>query len=598
MENRFPHLRVVTASNRTLGYPAATLLEVDSMHDRRSALACAVLVVGIALLYAPSLANDFVYDDHEVIEVQPRPAGIADLARVFAEPHFRGLPYYRPVVRASLLAQKAVHGDRPALFHLGNALLAGVAAAAAFALLWAPRLGVGMAPAWWAAAIFAAHPVASSAVYPIASGRETLLPAVLILAAVAAWVRAHRRVALACLAASLFAKEQAAVVPLLFVLADVCGVATGAPRRRVSQARAWIERYAGVVAVTLAYVAIRQQVLGATHYDVAVLEDPAGPLRSLLFGLQVALAPFAQLHYEPEFALWFSPARIAIAAAILAALGALARVAGAPPMRVALFWAGWFVIAQLPTANLLQQEAPFDERYAFLALLAFPAFAATSATALWSRPRARVAAIAIGAMIAVLLAIVTLGRSAAFRDDAAFAAQWLRTNPASPEAHHLLAVLAAQEGRLDAAVTHYRGALRAAPDSPDLHVNIGVALALLGRDAEARRELEEALRIDPGHPEAHATLGTLLARAGRLDEAVAHHREAVLAAPRFAVAHQNLGVALARLGRYAEAEAEFREALRLDPGSQETARNLAAALRAQGRAGEADTMLRAGSLTE
>lgn len=568
------------------------------MYDRRSVLACAALVVVIALLYAPSLANDFVYDDHEVIEVQPRPAGVADLARVFAEPHFRGLPYYRPVVRASLLAQKALHGDRPALFHLGNALLAGVAAAAAFVLLRAPRLGVGVAPAWWAAAIFAAHPVGSSAVYPIASGRETLLPAVLILAAVAAWLRARRGVALGCFAASLFAKEQAAIVPLLFVLADVCGLTGDAPRLRVTQARAWIQRYAGVVAVALAYVAVRQRVLGATHYDLAVLDDPAGPLRSLLFGVQVALAPFAQLHYEPELAVWFSPARVAIAAAVLAALALLARRAGAPPARVALFWAGWFVVAQLPTANLLRQEAPFDERYAFLALLAFPAVAAASATALWSRSRSRSMAVAIGAMIAVALAAVTLGRGAAFRDDAAFATQWLRTNPASPEAHHLLAVLAAQDGRLEDAVTHYRDALRTAPDSPDLHVNLGVALAQLGRDAEARRELEEALRIDPGHPEAHAALGTLLARAGRLDEAVAHHREAVRGAPRLAVAHQNLGAALARLSRYAEAEAEFREALRLDPGSLDTARNLSAALVAQGRTDEANIVLRGAALRE
>jgi Flp pilus assembly protein TadD len=580
------------------------------MPDRRSALACAALVAAVALLYAPSLGNGFVYDDHEVIEVQPRPAGIADLLRVFAEPHFRGLPYYRPVVRTSLLAQKALHGDRPALFHLGNALLTGVAAAAAFALLRAPRLGVGVAPAWWAAAIFAAHPVASSAVYPIASGRETLLPAVLILAAVAAWLRARRGVAITCLALSLFAKEQAVVVPLLFVIADLCAVTEvrGAGRQVISasgysayrswRAREWIGRYAGVVAVTLAYVAIRQRVLGATHYELAVLGDPAGPLRSLLFGVQVALAPFAQLHYEPEFALWFSPLRIAIAVAILAGLVVLARSAGAPPARVALFWAGWFVIAQLPTANLLRQEAPFDERYAFLALLAFPAIAAASATALWPRPRARNAAIAIGAAIAVVLAIVTVGRGAAFRDDAAFAAQWSRTNPASPEAHHLLAVLAAGDGRFDEAVAHYRDALAAAPDSPDLHVNLGVALAQLGRDAEARSELEAALRLDPGHPEAHATLGTLLARAGRLDEAVAHHREAVRAAPRFAAAHQNLGAALARLGHYGEAELEFREALRLDPDSQQAARDLAAALVAQGRNDEAHIVLRGAAIRE
>jgi Flp pilus assembly protein TadD len=597
MEKPFLQLRLGSRSDRVLGYPAPPR-EADSMHDHRRIRDCLVLAAAITLLYAPSLANQFVYDDHEVIEVQPRPTGVGDLARVFAEPHFRGLPYYRPVVRASLLAQKAVHGDVPALFHLGNALLAGIAAVAAFALLRAPRLGIDRGPAWWAAFVFAAHPVASSAVYPIASGRETLLPAVLILAALAAWLRDRRGVALACYGASLFAKEQAAVVPLLFVLADLCGVAEGAAPLRVAQLRTWLQRYAGIVAVTLAYGAVRLRVLGPTHYELAVLDDPGGPLLSLLFGAQVALAPFGQLHYEPERALWFAPLRAAIAAGLVAALALLARGAGAPTARIALFWAGWFVATQLPTANLLRQEAPFDERYAFLAMLAFPAVAAASATALGARPRARRVAIAAGVAIAIALAAVTWRRSAAFRDDAAFAAQWLRTNPASPEAHHLLAVLATEAGRFDEAVTHYRDALRAAPDSPDLHVNLAVALAQLGHEDEARRELETALRLDPGHPEAHATLGTLLARAGRLEEAVAHHREAVRAAPRMAAAHQNLGAALARLGRYAEAEAEFREALRLDPHSIEVVQNLAAALRAQGRNAEADALLRSGSFTD
>ena len=31
--------------------------------------------------------------------------------------------------------------------------------------------------------------------------------------------------------------------------------------------------------------------------------------------------------------------------------------------RIVTFWLGWFVLAQLPTANLLVQESTFDERY-------------------------------------------------------------------------------------------------------------------------------------------------------------------------------------------------------------------------------------------
>jgi Flp pilus assembly protein TadD len=549
-------------------------------------LALLCLATAVAGVYLPALRSGFIYDDHEVIEIQPRPAGAADLLRVFAEPHFRGLPYYRPVVRASLLAQKALHGDRPAPFHLANALLAGSAAAAALVLLRAPALGIARGPAWLAAALFAVHPVASSAVYPIASGRETLLPALLILVTVAAWLRGRRALSFAALAAALLAKEQAVVAPLLLVLADACGIARGAPPPAAAAARAWVARHAPSAALLLLYFALRRAVLGPTDYELAVLSDPIGPLWSLLFGAQVAIAPFAALRYEPELAAWLSPPRLVIAAIVAVALAWLARTAGAPSRRVTLFWVGWFVATQLATANLLRQEARFDERYAFLALLSFPAVAAASASALPARAQ-RACLLALAA-IAAALAAATMLRAPTFRDDAAFAAQWLRSDPGAAEPHHMLALLAARDGRIDAAVTHYEDALRAAPSSPDLLVNLAVALAQLGREAEARQRLAAALRLDPGHPEAHTVLGALLARAGRLDEAVAHHRESVRASPRLAAARMNLGVALARQGRFEEAEAELREALRLDPGSAEARRNLASALRAQGKSVEAE----------
>lgn len=556
------------------------------MSNHRSGARIALALLGVvSAVYLPSLWNGFVYDDHEVIVVQPPPEGPGDLARLFAEPHFRGLPYYRPVVRASLLAQKALHGNRPGLFHLGNALLAGAAAVAAFALLRAPALRIDRAPAAIAAALFAVHPVASSAVYPIASGRETLLPAVLVLCAVAAWLRARRGIAAIAFAAALLAKEQAVVTPLLFALADACGISRDAPGLRRGTARTWLRRYAPPAALLLGYFAVRRAVLEPGSLVLAALSEPLAPLLSMVFGVQVALAPFAALHYEPEVATWLSLPRLAVAAAGLAALFAMARAAKAPPLRVALFWAGWFVATQLPTANLLEQEARFDERYAFLALLAFPAVVASSLSALPSPVRRR--AIAGFAAAAAFLAALTLGRAATFRDDARFAAQWLRTAPEAPEAHHLLAMLALGDARYAEAVVHFEAALRGAPDSPDLQTNLGVALAQLGREAEARARLEEALRDDPGHPEAHSALGALLARAGRLDEAIEHHRAAVRAAPRLAAAHMNLGVALARAGRPDEAVSALREAVRLDPASAEARRNLASALRAQSGAATA-----------
>src|SRR5690606_22032102 len=226
------------------------------------------------------------------------------------------------------------HGDRPAPFHVANAVLAGAAAAAAYALLRAPAFGLPPLLAALAAAVFAAHPAAASVVYPIASGRETLLPAVAILAAVAAWLHGRRGLAHAALAVALLAKEQAVVVPLLFVLADACRLAPDAPPLRARAARDWLTRHALAGALLAFYFAVRTALFAGGEWRLALRDDPAGPLLSLLYALQTGVAPFAALVYEPEVATWLSPARLALAAAALAALAWGAHRSGAPPARV------------------------------------------------------------------------------------------------------------------------------------------------------------------------------------------------------------------------------------------------------------------------
>jgi tetratricopeptide (TPR) repeat protein len=174
-----------------------------------------------------------------------------------------------------------------------------------------------------------------------------------------------------------------------------------------------------------------------------------------------------------------------------------------------LFWVGWFVVAQLPTANWLEQEAAFAERYVFLAWLAGPALLAGLASAVWDRPRARRALVAAGVAACGLAAVTSVGRAAWFRDDATFALQWLHTNPRSPDAHHLYGVHLLLSGRPAEAVEHLEAARRWAEPSPDIHVNLAIALARSGRRAEAIHELEAALRLAPDHPEARHNLERL-----------------------------------------------------------------------------------------
>ncbi|MGH0038399.1 MAG: tetratricopeptide repeat protein [Myxococcota bacterium] len=531
-----------------------------------------VLVLGVAAVYAPSLGNDFVHDDHEVIEAQPRPAHPGELVRVFFEPHFEGLPYYRPVTRATLLLQLWLHGPHPAPFRAANALLMGLAALLACGVLRSPALGVGRAPALAAAALFGLHPVASSCVYPVASGRETLMPAVLLLGALAAWLRDRRGLAFAAFGAALFAKEQAVVMPGVFLLADALGLGPGA---RPSRAADWARRYAPLVPIVLVYALARHALFGGEGaYALAVLEHPEGPLLSLFYGLQVAIAPFHSLVYEPELQVWGSWPRALGVAAVCGASALAVRRLGAPEARVLVFWTGFFVLVQMPTANWLEQEARFAERYAFLALLAPLAVAAGWATRVLEIPRARPWLVCATALALFAAATVSVERAGSFRDDESFARRWLANDPESPDAHHLLGLSLVQRGRPGDALPHYRAALRASPDSVDIHHNLGTALALVGRRDEAVAQLREALARNPEHPEALVNLGQLLAAGGQLTEAEEAYRSALRVAPREAAAHNSLGVLLARRGALDEAATHFAQAVRLRPDHGEAWRNL------------------------
>lgn len=549
-------------------------------------LPAAALALAVAATYAASLGNGFVYDDHEVILAQAPPRSAADLLAVFAEPHFLGLPYYRPVTRATLLVQKALHGDRAPAYHAANIALMALAAVLASAMLRTRALGVDRAPAWLAAAIFALHPAASACVYPIASGRETSLPAVLSLAAVAAYLRggrSGRALAALAFAAALFAKEQAVAVPLAFAAADALALAPAPPRG----AAAWLRRYAPLAPIALVWLFARLALFGGGELELAVVDEPGGPLLSLLYGLQTAVAPTADVVYEPEVAIWLSPARLALAAVVVTGLAFGARALDGTGRRRLAFWGVWFALFQLPTANWLLQEARFAERYVFLSALAVPAAAATLVTTATRRSRARRAALACGAALALACAAVSAGRARTYADDAAFAAQWLRTNPASPEAHHLTALALARGGDPVRSLHHLREAVRLAPRDADARHNLGIALAGTGARAEARAAFEETLRLAPDHPEAHVALGSLLAAEGRLEQAIAHYHAALRRAPHLAEAHNNLGTALARRGDAAGAERALREALRLRPDYADAHANLALLLEAEGRRAEA-----------
>lgn len=525
-----------------------------------------LLAVLVLAVYAPSARNGFVYDDGELIVGPAAPDSPVEALRVFGERHWKGLPYYRPVARATMVLQKYLHGNDPLPFHLFNCALMALTAVAAYALLRRRVFGLTPGAAFLGAALFTLHPVASTTVYPIASGRETLIPALLAIVAVWAHLGAGlgaRVLAWTFFALALFSKEQAIVVPLVFVLADALKLSANPPGRSVAT---WVGRYVPIVIVIAVYLAVRVALFGGTgEHRVVLFEDPPGPLRSLLFALQSVIDPSPPLVYEPRFERWFSWGHFAAVAVVTIALALWAARRWPEVGRRAAFWVGWFLLAIAPTANVFHQEAPFAERYAFLGSLGLIALALVLAAPSWSAPGFRRMAVAAGAVLVAACAWVSVGRAATYRDELTFLEQWVRSDPGSAKAHHGLGQFYVGVGEYDRALEQFDSAVRLQPNYAAAHNNLGTLLAMNGDPETARLHFRQALQFDPKHVPAYNNLAAALEAKGELDEAEALFLKSLALEPSDPSVHSALGGLYLKRNELDKALGQLDEAVRLDP---------------------------------
>jgi predicted O-linked N-acetylglucosamine transferase (SPINDLY family) len=201
----------------------------------------------------------------------------------------------------------------------------------------------------------------------------------------------------------------------------------------------------------------------------------------------------------------------------------------------------------------------------------------------------------------------------------------LRQSPDHARALHLLGVIQAVRGEVDAGLGLIRRALAAKPDYAEAHFNLAAMLATAGQSKEAATHYGEAARLRPEDIVAQIRYGALLSAAGRFDDAIrqynsilgrwpdclpvllalsAQHlmrgdvskaleaaQSANKLAPDNAEAATRLGRALKQGGRLDEAITEYRRALALDQTYLEAINFLAVGLYEQGALGEAQTVI-------
>jgi tetratricopeptide (TPR) repeat protein len=166
--------------------------------------------------------------------------------------------------------------------------------------------------------------------------------------------------------------------------------------------------------------------------------------------------------------------------------------------------------------------------------------------------------------------------------------------PKSARMHQVMAQELARHEKPEAAIAHYRMALKIDPKLSGLHFELAELLeAGSGENsqAEAEAEYKAALAVDPFDQKSECRLGEIEFRASELKSAFEHYSRAVTLQPDDADANLGLGKTLAAMHQPVRARAQLEHAVRLEPFDAETHYRLASVYRELGLPSDAEREL-------
>lgn len=494
-----------------------------------------ILVAVCALLYANTLFHDYALDDEVVIQNNEHVKnGFSGVPELLTRDSFDGyevetqdfLPggRYRPLCMVMFAAEYQIFGDSPFIGHLVNVALYALTVVLLLLLFRRYLFRASPDAAFFAALIFAVHPVHTEVVANIKSRDEILSLLFMVLALyslMAHFVNAKGRRYLLPLSAgyyllSLLSKETSitfvAIVPLMLWLF------TELPLRRVLGIGGLF------LGVAVVYLAIRTAVIG-TGFDVVYEDDMTNPYRQATTLEKYATIVWIFLKYLltlfwPHPMSWdYSFREIAyrnlgsfeVWLSLLINGGLLLWAAKEALARATSFrgWTAFGVLAYFAcvvlVTNLLVSlgGAPFGIRFLYQPSFGFCIAAGAGLIWLaqkWDAPFATRRSAVLGAAALILVAggWKTIARNAEWADsytlalaDVKKAPESAKTNMAAGDASMGRGIRNSNEGDVPESIRYFRDAigfyqktLEIAPDWKAAHTNIGKSYYEQAKNAE------------------------------------------------------------------------------------------------------------------
>ena len=414
---------------------------------------------------------------------------------------------YRPLTTCSYLFNYVVlgNGANPAGYHWINFLLHWLNSALVF------LLGIAIfrdrTPAFFAAALFAVHPVTTEAVTNIA-GRADLMSACCVLAGLLLYLESKklsgsaRKRCLEALAivslAGVLAKENAAVLVGFMALYDL------AFREHRPVRAAYVVVLASLVVMFVARRVVFSHggavpdffldnpLLGASFWTgrLTAVHVIAKELWILVWPLDLSASYSYNQIPMFQWTDWRSVASVAAVVALVAVILALCRWS-----RVSLFFLGWLLLALIPTANLLVLIGSImAERFLYLPLVGFAGFVVFAVMKLLPKP-------AVAVLFVLMLAgygTRTYFRNGDWQDNVHLWTAAEKVTPKSYATHLWLAAAWANQpplgSEIDRAIAEGQQAVAIADTLPPerritpLYVPLGISYRIKGSTMQTESE--------------------------------------------------------------------------------------------------------------
>lgn len=570
--------------------------------SRHNAYSAAFLALVVAVFYFPAVHAGFVWDDVIITKLR----SVSDwegIRRIWLDPvaaYFQtdvAENHYWPVLYTTFWIEHKLWGFSPAGYHVVNILLH----FANTLLLWRLLARLAVPGAWFAAAVFAAHPLQTESVAWV-MGRKDLLSALFYLAAVSMWLR-HvesprlRRflAALVLFAAAMLSKSVAVTLPVALLIIQWWR------NGRVTRADLLLASPFFLVAIVIGGAGLwffKSQ--GLNSFDYSLLERVLVASHALWFYVGKLLWP---TDLSVIYPLWeirvADPLAWGYAAAVPAALVAfwfLRGRIGRGPLACALF----FGITLLPTLGFIDYDhmrySFVADRYQYLAGIGITVLLIAGAARLTDGMvlGAGKAVYGIALAILFLLGSLTWTQAGIYKDELTFFNHVISLNPRARGAHYNMGLELFRQGRVGEAEEYFRRSIEIYPRDGQAFHNLGEALRVQGKYDGSLLAYRSAVDIDPGSPNALFGMGNSFFKLGRYPEALSSMERALALAldpSMVPAARYVMGQALLKMGRPEEAEIQFdlsmRSSLAINPGGTEAFMNRAEVFRGQKRYEEA-----------